>query len=140
MGLVRQKTRPVQRESLEQQYVVSHARTHWPDVPIMCSTGGKKMSGRTKWARIKQGHINKLEGYEPGTSNLFFLAARKGYHGLVIEMKKTGETPSSVTKKQWEFIRRATKQGYYAVPCYGERQAIERLDWYFYENDHPKAA
>jgi len=127
----RERRKPVQRESREQQAVVMYARIRWPEVPIVCSTGGKKMSGKTKWQRIKQGATNKREGYEKGTPDLFFAAARHRVHGLFIEMKDVDETPSSVTDDQHRFMARAEAQGYQCMVCFGHAEAEKVLDEYF---------
>lgn len=127
----RKKRKPEHRESRHQMSVVAYARAKWPEVPIVCSTGGKKMSGKAQWQRMKQGSINKKEGYEPGTPDLFFSAARRGFHGLYIEMKDEGEPPSSCSDEQKAFILRAKAQGYEGVFCFGDKQAIKILDWYF---------
>jgi hypothetical protein len=129
------RPKPIQRESREQQATVRYSRIKWPEVPIVCSTGGKKMSGRTQWARIKQGHTNKLEGYEKGTPDLFFSVARRGFHGLYIEMKDTGGVPSDVTKDQREFGCRAVAQGYAWFVCFGHEQAEAVLNWYHGERE-----
>lgn len=125
------RRRPVQHESLEQQDLVAYARSKWPEVPIVCATRGKQLSGRTKWARVHQARRIKREGYEKGTADLFFSSPRKHYHGLYIEMKDTGETQCSVTPEQRAFGARVMAQGYCWTACFGSAHAREVLDWYF---------
>jgi hypothetical protein len=120
-----------QEESEEQQIVVLHARAHWPEVAIVCATRGKNLSGRTKWSRIHQAKKIKREGYEKGTADMFFSAPRRKYHGLYIEMKKKGETKSSVTDEQRTFASKVIDQGYCWAACFGADHAIQVLDWYF---------
>lgn len=120
----------IQHESMEQQAVVFYFRLRWPDVPIVCSTRGKHLSGNTKRKRMRQGARIKREGYEKGTADILFCSAKRGFHGLFIEMKKTGEGWSSVSADQIEFMRRARRQSYLAMVAIGRRSAEKILDWY----------
>lgn len=124
------RRRPVQRESREQQSVVAYARAKWPEVPIVCATRGKHLSGKTKFHRMLQGARIKREGYEKGTSDTLFCAGRRGYLGCFIEMKRSDEKWSSVSIDQIKFMRRARKQGYFCAVGFGDQKAIKILNWY----------
>jgi hypothetical protein len=129
------RRRPVQRESREQQGVVMYFRVRWPEVPILCATRGKHLSGTEKWQRLRQGAQIKREGYERGTSDLFFCAARRGFHGLFIEMKQTGGRWSDVSDDQKKFLSRARAQGYYGAVAMGHENAIRIIAWYMKKNE-----
>jgi len=124
------RCRNKQVESREQQSVVLYFRSGWPDVPILCATRGKQLSGASKGSRMRQGAQIKREGYEKGTSDLLFCIARRGFHGLFLEMKKTGETWSAVSDDQKKFIKRARKQGYLGSIAFGDKNAKKIIDWY----------
>lgn len=58
----------------------------------------------------------KLEGVKSGVPDLFLPVARRGYHGLFIELKSTKGKP---TKKQVSWLAQLDKQGFKAVVCRG---------------------
>jgi hypothetical protein len=132
------RRRPVQRESREQQSVVMYARTKWPEVPIVCATRGKNLSGGSKLHRMIQGARIKREGYEKGQPDLFFCAGHQGWHGLFIEMKERDGVKSDVSKEQLAFIAKAEKQGYFCTVCFGADEAITILEAYFKEVSNGK--
>ena len=54
-------------------------------------------------------------------------AARRGYHGLYIEMKSlTGR----IRPEQADWINRVRAEGYAAFVCHGGGEAVEKLEWY----------
>lgn len=124
------RSRHRQVESREQQSVVLYFRSRWPNVPILCATRGKQLSGSTKWARMKQGSLIKREGYQKGTADLLFCTSRRGFHGLFIEMKKTDETWSAVSEDQEIFLHQARAQRYFGSVAFGDKNAIKIIDWY----------
>ena len=69
----------------------------------------------------------KRQGVKRGVPDLFLPVARKGFHGLFIELKtKNGKV--SEWQKQWLADR--TEQGYQAVVCYGADEARKALEGY----------
>lgn len=69
----------------------------------------------------------KRQGVRAGVPDLVFPVAKRGYHGLFIELKYGSNKP---TEKQLEWIRLLAGNGYKAVVCYGSEQAIQEIDWY----------
>lgn len=60
----------------------------------------------------KAWHIKrKKQGLKKGFLDVLVLEAKKGYHGLVIELKTDGKYP---TKEQYEWMDKLNAQGYYA--------------------------
>lgn len=53
----------------------------------------------------------KAEGVKPGVSDLLLPLRRDGFHGLWLELKAPGNTP---TKLQHEWLRRMARAGYRA--------------------------
>lgn len=71
----------------------------------------------------------KAEGVEPGIPDIFCAKARKGYHGLFIEMKRTdGGKGLSDNQKQW--FRTLTAEGYLCRQANGAASAWEILTDY----------
>lgn len=70
----------------------------------------------------------KRQGVRAGVPDLFVPVARRGRHGLFIEMKSDTGRP---TDKQLEWIGLLNDQGYMAVVCNGFESAKETVDWYF---------
>lgn len=75
----------------------------------------------------KMGNLHKREGLKSGVPDLFLPIARRGFHGLFIEMKSESGKPTE-HQKRWEELLKS--QGYYHDFCYGSAQAIELLSWY----------
>ena len=75
----------------------------------------------------------KAEGVLAGVADLCLPAARRGYHGLYLEMKsETG----AATEEQKEFLRSVSAEGYCAVIAQGVEEARETLEWYISITDH----
>jgi hypothetical protein len=67
------------------------------------------------------------EGLKAGVPDLILLVARKGYHGLLIEMKtETGK----VSQAQHDWLVALQKQGYYAKVCRSFEAAREMIEIY----------
>ena len=79
--------------------------------------GGKRSIGVAKKL--------KSEGVLSGVPDLFLPVARKGKHGLFIEMKR--EKGGSISKSQNEMISRFTEQGFECVVCCGANEAINAV-------------
>ena len=69
----------------------------------------------------------KNEGQRKGMPDLCLPVAKKGYHGLYIELKKKG---GRVSPEQREVIARLNANGYLAEVCFGAEAAIELLKDY----------
>lgn len=70
----------------------------------------------------------KAEGVRRGVPDLMLLAPRRGYHGLVIELKVGRNRP---TQEQSEWLQWFASQGYYAVTAYDDSAvAIAVIEWY----------
>jgi hypothetical protein len=75
----------------------------------------------------------KAEGVLVGVADLCLPAARRGYHGLYLEMKSE---EGVATKEQKEFLRGVLGEGYCAVVALGIDEARETLEWYIGITDH----
>lgn len=76
----------------------------------------------------------KRLGLRKGVPDLFIPQARKGYHGLFLELKK--DVTCKPTKEQMAWIMKLNTAGYYATVCYGADAAIAEIKNYFKETKH----
>ena len=74
----------------------------------------------------------KRQGVRSGVPDLCMPLARKGYHGLYIELK-VGKNKPSVNQLKW--IETLNTNGYKAVVCYGFDQTIKTIEDYLKENN-----
>jgi hypothetical protein len=75
----------------------------------------------------------KAEGVLSGVADLCLPAARRGYHGLYLEMKSE---EGVATEEQKEFLRGVSGEGYCAVIAEGVNEARATLEWYLSTTDH----
>lgn len=109
-------------EADEQEAVVQYCAYAGIDV-IHIPNEGK----RSAWYGAKL----RAVGLKSGVPDLFIPAARKGFHGLFIEMKRDGK--AKPTRAQLEWNMKLNSAGYRAVICYGAAEAIRVLQEYFAE-------
>lgn len=111
--------RPGITEDSEQETVVKYCQligakiVHVPNEGKRTKTYGAKM---------------KALGLSKGFPDLFLPIAKKGFHGLLIELKR--DRSCHPTKEQVEWIKYLNGQGYFAVVCYGALAAMEEIRKY----------
>lgn len=69
----------------------------------------------------------KLEGVRPGAFDIYLDAARRGCHGLRIEMKAGRGGLSAEQREEREWL---VREGYSAHSVWGRREALDVLLWY----------
>lgn len=106
-------------EHQEQSLVVKYCTLK--KIPIFHIPNG---SYKSVTARIKA----KQEGLVSGIPDLMIPVVNKNHHGLFIEMKRVKNSKVSVHQKQW--IELLNKQGYKAIVCYGNNEAIQEIENY----------
>ena len=106
-------------EHQEQSIVIKYCGLK--KIPIFHIPNGsyKSVTARTK---------SKQEGLKAGVPDLMLPIPNKKYHGLFIEMKRIKNSKVSVQQKEW--IDLLNKQGYKAVVCYGNNEAIKEIENY----------
>lgn len=72
----------------------------------------------------------KAEGVKAGVPDLFLPVAKRGYHGLFIEMKAGKNKP---TANQIRWLEDLSKEGYLTAVCYGWEDAAKILVEYLNE-------
>jgi hypothetical protein len=74
---------------------------------------------------IQQGVRQKAMGKKPGVPDIFMAIAKKGFHGLFIEMKIKGlKQHGGVTPSQKERMNLLVENGYMCQVCYGADDAM----------------
>ena len=111
-------------ESDEQQSLFQWSKLmqgRYPELSLLHSipNGGKR--------NIREAARLKKEGALAGVSDIFLPVARKGFHGLYVELKVKGGKTSD-NQKWW--ISETTKQGYLSVVCVGWVEASEVIGEY----------
>ena len=76
----------------------------------------------------REAHNLKMQGVKPGVPDIFLPVARKGYHGIFIELKRQKGGKLSESQKEW--LDALFNQGYLAVRCDGADEAISTLERY----------
>ncbi len=98
-------------------------RNKYRGLDLAYSTGsGLRLPIGLRVKACKAGVIKK------GLPDVVIPAARRGYHGLYIELKSEDGTTS---KDQIEFIRRLNEENYLAVVCYSFKEVTSKIEWYF---------
>ena len=99
----------------------------WPELRWLHAIPNGAFLGRDRKAAAIHASRLKDAGMRPGVCDLFLPAPRAHWHGLYIEMKRSGQR---TTPEQDEFIAFAIEQGYAAVVCFDAEQAIATLREY----------
>ncbi len=86
-----------------------------------CPNGGRRDAAEAA-------HFARL-GVVAGVPDLFLAVARRGHHGMFVEMKRR-LARHRASDAQLEQIALLREQGYYAVVCHGADEAIEAISDY----------
>lgn len=108
-------------ESRDQMLVVAWLWQKHPDALFTSALGGSNMTIQ-KAVRAKQ------MGYRKSWPDLTFMEPRGTYHGLLVEMKKTGGKLDN--KNQEAILLEFRQRGYKAICCIGHQAAIKAIDDY----------
>ena len=121
-----------QQESKEQSAVVRWFKLQYPKYQdcIIAIPNGAHLAGKTVDDRARKMAKMKREGLKPGASDLFIAVPVGDYSGLWLEMKKTGETYSSVKANQREHLALMKQMGYSAEWAAGIDQAMKIIKQY----------
>jgi len=122
-------------ESTEQKEIVSWFRETYPDLApaFSLSMNGVNL-GAGKHAAIMMNHL-KAQGLTVGECDFKILVPRGTFHGLCIELKKTGwkvsgKAAAEKHQKQIDYLNFMTEQGYLAAICIGKTAAIDTIKAY----------
>lgn len=109
-------------ESSEQQAVIDYCGYCGIDI-VHIPNEGKRSE--------RYGAELKRLGMRKGFPDLFVPLARRGYHGLFIELKR--DITRKPTNEQLWWIEKLNAAGYYATVCYGADAAIKEINKYLKE-------
>lgn len=141
-GLAAKLSKPKQRkkrgneEDITQRTVVSwwsgyHSTVKIPERLLYANVNGAVLGHGKEEYQVKQrqirGRLLKLAGLRNGVFDLFLAVARKGAHGLYLELK-AGDNDTS--KDQDMFMYDVRDQGYVAVVCWSAEDAINAIKAY----------
>ena len=127
---VKRRAKPRELERPHQVALIKWVRTVrdiFPALKLLYAVpnGGKR--------NLRVARKLKAEGVLVGVADLCLPAARRGYHGLYLEMKSE---EGVATKEQKEFLRGVSAEGYCAVIAQGVDEAKATLKWYLGITDH----
>ena len=127
---VRRRAKPRELERAHQVALIKWVRTVRDIYPVLkllyaVPNGGKR--------NLRVARKLKAEGVLVGVADLCLPAARRGYHGLYLEMKSE---EGVATEEQKEFLRGVSGEGYCAVIAQGVDEARFALEWYLGATDH----
>lgn len=121
-----------QEEHELQARCVKWFRNEWSELSgvfFAVPNGGVIGQSKSKAEHAKAGAKRKEEGVLAGVSDLLLLAARKGFHGLCIEMK-TEDKKSRQVDSQKSFETNVTNEGYRYAVVRSEAEFVELINWY----------
>mgnify|MGYP003676508377 CR=1 FL=1 len=110
---------PVSEDRLQSE-VVKYIQLQYPKARFCASLGGI-YTGPRQAAKAKR------TGYKRGFPDLQITEARKGFHGLFIEIKTYKGTATQVQK---EWIKDLQERGYKAEICKGLPEILDLIDSY----------
>jgi hypothetical protein len=127
---VKRRAKPRELERRHQVALIKWVRTVKDAYPVLDLLYAVPNGG---YRNIYVARKLKAEGVRAGVADLCLPAARRGYHGLYLEMKSE---EGVATKEQKAFLRGVLEEGYCAVIVEGVGEAIEVLQWYIGIIDH----
>jgi hypothetical protein len=127
---VKRRAKPRELERPHQVALIKWVRTVMDTHPVLkllyaVPNGGDR--------NLRVARKLKAEGVLSGVADLCLPAARRGYHGLYLEMKSE---EGVATEEQKEFLRGVSVEGYCAVIAQGVDEARFALEWYLGATDH----
>lgn len=116
---VRPKTVPSEHDEQSMLFEWSrYATRHFPELALLHAIpNGTAASSMREAARAK------VAGRRSGVPDICLPVARRGFHGLYIELKRSDGVPSDLTPEQRQWLIRLCEQGYRAVMCPGFESA-----------------
>jgi len=117
------------QEHWEQCYIFHHVAMNLPfayEMMFAVPNAGKR-------AMVERGMLTS-QGLRKGVPDIYMDIPTKIYHGLRIELKKTGATNSALSEEQIHWITKYTQLGFSAHAAFGYKQAIDLIYSYLGKN------
>ncbi len=115
---------PGSNEHDHQAALIRWARNHvdqYPPLALLHAIPNGGQRGKAQAAKLK------AEGVKAGIPDLFLPVARRGAHGLYLELKVGSNKPSN---EQVKVMGQLEEAGYLCRVCYGAEAARLHLVWY----------
>lgn len=124
----------VQREAQEQEALFRWRdlqRTIYPGIEFMFAIpNGAHLQGDGRQRAAQWGRLVR-QGAKKGVHDILLPVARRGFHGLWMEMKAQAPHSAEVSDEQEEWRVQMLAQGYHARIVYGCAEAIDLIRWYY---------
>lgn len=104
------------------QWATAMSVVRWPELKLMFHVPNGGSRNRIEAARLK------AQGVKPGVPDIFLPVARKGRHGLFIELKR--KVGGQVSPEQNKMLGELNRQGFMAVVCKGWNAAADAIEDY----------
>ncbi len=104
-----------------------------PKLKLLFAVPNGGTRGSDPKSRAIAGAMLKAEGVKTGVPDIILPVARRGYHGLYIELKKLEKWSTSAAQKAWR--EDLTAEGYLSALCLGWQQAVDCVKWYLERED-----
>lgn len=114
-------------EDEEQSALVSWARMQSRNTPELALLVAIPNGG---YRRLLEAKRMKATGTSAGFLDLILPVARRGYHGLAIEMKRAGGKRHDISPDQYDWIGALWNQGWYATVAFGWDEARSAIEHY----------
>lgn len=98
---------------------MNKARLPWLDMMFAIPNGGER--------NVIVASRMKEEGVKKGVPDIFIPCPAGGYHGMFIEMKRSG---GRVSPEQAAMIKKLQNAGYCVAVCYGWEEAVQQIELY----------
>lgn len=134
----------IKHEESIQLQVCSYLRLQYPNVIFRSDYASGLM------LTINQARTHKRLQSSRSFPDLFIYEARRGFHGLALELKKDGTavilkigprkgklSSDPHIQEQAEMLQRLANGGYYAEFAVGFDEAVAKIDWYFGNDNQP---
>jgi len=110
-------------EHLEVIDAVSDTRFRFPDVILFHVPNEGAIPPQYRDKLIQMGLLG-------GVSDLILLKPSRGYHGALIEMKRTNKSDSRVSPEQVKFLKWGRSEGYFTAVTFGADAYMKCLLYY----------
>lgn len=114
------------------QWATAMQVLRWPELELMHHIPNGGSRNRIEAAKLKG------QGVKPGVPDIFLPVARRGKHGLYIELKR--KTGGKVSPDQQRMIQKLNQQGYKAIVCQGWQAAADAIENYMGGKNDDKQA
>lgn len=116
-------------ESKEQEYLfqwkIGIGIRRWPELRWLHAVPNGMAASSIYAAKAM-----RQQGMTKGIPDIFLPVARRGYHGLYIEMKRSNGRQSDLSPEQKECLMFLQQQGYQALVAFGWRDAVKMIEEY----------